>query len=126
FDRNTCKIVRAKIDKALKEVGKELGISIDSAGGRFCDSTFNLKIEMKTLNEAGENKSDRDDYELYASSYPCDLDGTEFGKTFNHQGEEFEICGWKPKSRKYPVLGRSKRTGKTFKFNAEMVASLIK
>lgn len=40
------------------------------------------------------------------------------GDTFTQGMETYTICGWKPKSRKYPLLGK-KANGRTYKFPAK-------
>jgi hypothetical protein len=46
---------------------------------------------------------------------------TDLGAKVNLMGSAYEITGLMPRSRKFPVLAKALRTGKTYKFTANDV-----
>lgn len=48
-----------------------------------------------------------------------DPDGVKdcYGKTYQHCGTPVVVCGVRPRSRKYPILARNLRDGKTYKYS---------
>ena len=45
-----------------------------------------------------------------------------FGTTFSNRHGTYAICGVKPRSRKFPILGKHVATGKVYKFQEDDVA----
>jgi hypothetical protein len=119
FDRYTCRMLRAEIDAALKQVAEKHGISLRAGNARFGPDNMSMKLEAAIISSDGQVKSpERTDFERHAAMFGFKAD--DLGATFPFRGTTYEIVGLKVRSRKYPVLGK-RADGKTFKFNANDV-----
>jgi len=61
--------------------------------------------------------------EFRANCYKYGLTATDFGREFTSQGETYTLCGIKPRSRKYPFIGR-RIDGKQYKFSKHILDQL--
>ena len=118
FDRANLRVLNADIQAALTEVGKKHGITIALGTGRFSPNEYRSKITATTSAPVDAAVRARKEFEEYAGAFF--LKPSDFGQTFVVGGKQYTICGIKPKSRQYPVLGRNAR-GKVFKFAASDV-----
>jgi hypothetical protein len=110
--------LRGEIDAALKEVGERHGITIKAGNGHY-GATGDLKLVLTPKTASGETQSKEElDYKQWHAVYNLPVDG--LGKRFLNAGTEYTICGMKPSSRSYPVLGR-RGDGRVFKFPVSIV-----
>ena len=126
FDKDNLKTVLQTINSALERAEEELGISL-SIGNISYDSNGNgitTKLEGAVVNGDGQamDKMARD-FIQYARFQP-DLEPDDLFKTFEQGGKTFKIVGWKPRSKKYPVICESE--GGSYKFPADLVALRLK
>ena len=49
-----------------------------------------------------------------------------YGREFTNGSDTFRICGYKPKSRKYPFIAENVATGKRYKFMTHTVSGGLK
>jgi|GEM_PF-716710 len=116
FDRSTCRLLRNELDATLKSLADKYDISIKAGGARFSSDNATFKLEIATKGSDGQvNSREKTDFEIYAGVFGFKSD--DFGATFRLYGEDYTIIGLKPRSRKYPVLGKRK-DGKVYKLNA--------
>ena len=116
FTQQTCRAVDKAIEDALKQVEQQFGISINVGGGSLSDHEFTTKLTVRT---GDGSDAARKQFELYAFRFG--LNDSDFGKTFTAQGEQYQVTGIKPRSRKYPVIAKNVRTGVDYKFPASMI-----
>lgn len=126
FDKDNLKTVRQTINSALERAEEELGISL-SIGNISYDRNgngFTTKLEGAVVNESGQamDKQVRD-FIQYARFQP-DLEPEDLFKEFEHDGTIYKIVGWRPRSKKYPVICESE--GISYKFPADLVALRLK
>jgi hypothetical protein len=60
-----------------------------------------------------------EDFKLYCHRY--NLTPDDLGKEFSICADTYIIEGCKPRSSKYPILGKNVKTGKVYKFPASQV-----
>lgn len=115
FDKTNLRRLSADLQAALDAVAKQHGISIVLGSGRFSPTEYRAKITASTTLPANAEDRARKEFEEHAGAFF--LKPSDYGQTFVIGGKQYTICGIKPKSRQYPVLGRNAR-GKVFKFAA--------
>ena len=119
LDRPTVKHIKKRLETAVKPLAEELGLAIEIGSCTFSASNcrFHLKVSVldcdgKAITE--ESESFRSNAKLFG------LEPDDLGKEFVFRGQSYNICGLKPKSRKYPVIARS-NNGKDYKFACRTV-----
>jgi hypothetical protein len=123
FTPSNIRSVRARVIEALKEVEKELGITITDGSARYSETTLSLKLEMG-LGVGPENTASAQMFKQLATRYG--LQPEDFGRRFMSQtGELYEITGLKPTRPKYPISATEVATGRAFKFTADVVRNGI-
>jgi hypothetical protein len=119
FDRTACRLVSGKTVEALEALAADLGLSVERGNGKFDSTSFTLKIVFSVTGEDGQARTPEvEDFKRYAQFHGLSPD--DLGRTFTANGTNYEICGLKPKSRKYPILGKTVR-GAVYKFSADSV-----
>jgi hypothetical protein len=123
LDKPTVTYIRKRLKAAFKPLAEELGVAIDLGNCTFRASNcrFQLKIAVLDSN-GGAITEDSDSFRQNAKLFgfePADL-----GKEFTFQGQLYTICGFRPKSRKYPVIARS-CNGKDYKFACRSVLEAL-
>lgn len=114
FDKAECKRVASAAESLLKIWAADNGLHVEVRGGTYADSSYSMKVEWSVVSEDGViNTRAMLDWKRYAAMY--DLDPEWLGAEFMSRGISFTVCGFSPRSRKYPVLAK-RADGKTFKF----------
>lgn len=120
FDRNNTRIVREKLQEAVRGIEEELGIQIKFGNASFSNSIVTIKTECAIKGAEGEIVGQAaEDFKKLAELYGLKPD--DLGKEFDHMRDTFTIIGLKPKSKKYPILAKEKYSKKVFKFPARAV-----
>lgn len=112
--RPECKIIREAVDLALKEALAELGLKATTGNMTFDGEKVTTKLTISVADY------DADETEFKKGCWKFDLKPTDFGRKFESNGEVYTICGLKPRSHKYPIIGR-RADGKKYKFPARVV-----
>jgi len=123
IDRHACRLLKAKLQAALDldNLGfKELGVDVQVGSARFSSSSATFKVEVSIVAADGTVETKTvSDFKRCAQLWGLQPD--DFGRTFRSRGIAYEICGGKPGSYKYPILGKRVPDGKVFKFPADVV-----
>ena len=98
--------------KNSKELA-ELNINLELGNGRYGNETGTFKLNVISMQNGKVVPKEEIDFKN--ECYRFGLEKEHLGQKFMCQGEEFEICGLKPRSYKRPILAKTK-TGKTYKF----------
>ena len=98
------KLLATEIEEAVQSVAKKHGIQIKRGRGVYGGANATLKLEIATMGTGGQVQTrEAEDFKLYAKLYGMEAD--DLGKEFtDFDGEVYKITGFKPRSRKYPVL----------------------
>lgn len=115
MDRETVKIIAAKVEAAVRGVAEEHGVQITYKGGNYCESSALLKLEVAEIRCGEAVTREAEDFRRNANL--VGLQPEDLGREFRDwSGDTYKIVGLKPSSRKYPILVKNLRTSKTFKF----------
>ena len=116
LDRQTLQIVSIKMDQALAAL-EEIGIHARTGHISYQDQNATVKVEISVMGENGEVVTkEQTDYDLYREMRGLPERGTQF----TSRGTLYTITGFRPRSRKYPVMA-TRMDGKTFKFPIDNV-----
>jgi hypothetical protein len=119
MNRDTARAIERQALALLAPLESDGQLKVAVKGGTIGKTFVNLKIEFAEVGKDGVAESrEAADFKAMAKFYGLSAD--DLGKQFVSRGERFEIVGLKPKSQKFPILGRN-RTGKVYKFPAESV-----
>ena len=119
MNRDTARAIERQALALLAPMERECQLKIAAKGGSIGTTFVTFRIEFAEVGEAGVVESrEAADFKALAKFYGLGTD--DLGKPFVIRGERYEIVGLKPKSHKFPILGRN-RNGKVYKFPAESV-----
>jgi len=119
LDRNTVKMISNDIEKALGDVANKYNVVINRGNASFTSDNMTLKLNVSTIgNDGNVMTKEATDFNTYAS-----MNGVtkSLGDIITHGGHNYKLVGWKPRSKKYPVLVEKITTGKKFKFSISLV-----
>ena len=135
MDKATAKNIAEAAKKALDAVAKEFGLDVNYKGGNYDPSlgTFAPKFEFSASDSA------KREFELSIravtvegkklNEFMHELDNPftadDWNATFFSGGVTFTLCGVNLRAPKYPLLAKSAKDGKTYKFNAKAVAKAL-
>lgn len=115
--RSEAKTFRTKLDNALKTLAKETGYKLEVGSISFGANNFSAKIKGAEISDDGIAKTpEREALKFTEFNY---------GDRFQWGTETYKITGYKRRSRKYPVLAESEKTGRTYKFQADSVRAYM-
>ena len=87
------------------------------------DGTATFKLDVGSIVDGKMKTQEAADFERYASLHG--LQPTDLGRVFILGKHQYEITGLKPRSRKFPILGRKIGTQTVFKFRPITVKNFI-
>lgn len=119
FDRARCREIREALDGNLQPLSKRLGLAIRVGSATFTSNNIRFKLEVFANGEAGSPEADA--FRIYCSRYG--LQPEDLNKPFNWGGKQYVLTGCKPRSTRFPLLGRSP-DGKVFKFPADIAGTI--
>ena len=120
FDRPALKALRVSLNSALAKVAAEHGISISAGNISFTSETATIKLNAGVINASGVTVTkEAKDFARYKSL--VGLGALNVGDTIDLQGDEYTISGYKPRSKKSPVLVTKVSNGSTYKVSVDMV-----
>jgi hypothetical protein len=104
------------IEQALEPVGDDFGMAVKVGAITFGSTNCHMKIEFGTVSEDGEiDTKQAVDFRQRAPMYG--LESSDLHRTFQAPtGLEYKIIGLNTRSRRYPILARATKGGKTYKF----------
>jgi len=117
MNRDTARTIERRVLTLLAPLENDGQLKISPKGGTMGSTFVTLKIEVAEVAKDGTTASrEAADFKAWAKFYGLHAD--DLGKEFVDRGERYEIVGLKPKSHKFPILGRN-RNGTIYKFPAE-------
>ncbi len=119
MNRDTARAIERQALALLAPMEGDGRLKIAVKGGSIGTTFVNLRIEFAEVGEGGVAESkETADFKALARFYGLSAD--DLGRQFVFRGERLTIVGLKPKSPKFPILGRN-GSGKVYKFPAESV-----
>ena len=119
LDKPTVKYIGKRLKTAVKPLAKELGVMIDLGNCTFQTSNCRFQLKVAVLDPNGKPITEEID-SFRSNAKLFGLEPEDLGKEFVFRGQSYTICGFKPKSRKYPVIAQSDN-GKNYKFACQSV-----
>lgn len=111
FDKKNLKDINEKVVKAVEDVLKDTGISVQFGGGRYTDLEYKLKLTLTTKSEDGLNPAEKDFID-YGINYG--LEPQMLGATINISGKSYKIAGLYPNRKKNNVSLINVKNGKSY------------
>ena len=119
FDRVRCREIHDSLDEALQAVGKRLGVTVRLGGATF--TSRNIRFKLEIFENADTDSPEAEDFHTYCARYG--LQPEDLGKTFTWGGKQYVLVGCKPRSTRFPLLGRDP-DGKVFKFPIDIAGNI--
>ena len=123
LDKSTMQYIRKRLKATVEPLAKELGVVIDLGSCTFQTSNCRFQLKVAVLDCDGKAITEEADA-FRRSAILFGFESADLGKEFTFQGQPYAICGFKPKSRKYPVIARS-GNGKDYKFACRTVLEAL-
>ena len=118
FDRQSLRALRVDLDQAMATIASKYGIQLSAGNISFTSETATIKVQLQVLVKNGTVVTkEAKDFDRYKGL--VGLGSLNVGDTIQLQGKEYTISGYKPRSKKSPVLVT--RDGRSYKVSVEMV-----
>ena len=119
FDRQSLRALRVDLDQAMATIASKYGIELSAGNISFTSETATIKVAAGVIKNGTVVTKEAKDFDRYKGL--VGLGSLNVGDTIQLQGKEYTISGYKPRSKKSPVLVT--RDGKSYKVPVEMVKS---
>lgn len=117
FDRQSLRALRVDLDQAMATIASKYGIELSAGNISFTSETATIKVAAGVIKNGTVVTKEAKDFDRYKGL--VGLGSLNVGDTIQLQGKEYTIAGYKPRSKKSPVLVT--RNGKSYKVSVEMV-----
>jgi hypothetical protein len=120
MNRANVRTIAAAAEAALRPIAERFGLTLKREGGSFdpAGGTFTFKAAFGCVTESGIPAGFAREAALFG------LTEADYGREFSTHNGTYKIIGIKLRNRKYPILGKCIRTGRTFKFQPTAVSKL--
>jgi hypothetical protein len=106
FDRPTLTKFRKDFSDAVKELEKNYGVKLDIGNISFNSEQFTSKLTTTIVREGEDPEKAKAMKEIKTYGFRYNITENDYGKVFTANGKVFTFVGLKPKSPKFPVLGK--------------------
>lgn len=117
FDRQSLRALRVDLDQAMATIASKYGIQLSAGNISFTSETATIKVAAGVIKNGTVVTKEAKDFDRYKGL--VGLGSLNVGDTIQLQGKEYTISGYKPRSKKSPVLVT--RDGRSYKVSVEMV-----
>lgn len=120
INKSTVQLLAEEATEALLAIAEAHGLTLKQERGSYDPDagSFTGKWSFVCVSEDGIPS----DFARNAALFG--LKAEDYGREFRTFGGTFTLCGIKPRNRKYPILGKCVRTGKTYKHMLAVVNQL--
>ena len=122
FDKSNIRAIQDDVRKALSAVADKYGIKLERKGYTYSPDHLPMGYRFITVETSEDGEvldSAAKDLDRYA--YRHGLGEGLYGREFTNGVDTFRVCGYKPKSHKYPFIAENVKSGKKYKFAAQTV-----
>ena len=109
-----------EVMEAARAIAQRRGMEVSREKADFTVEEFRLGLKFRTEDVDGVGVEERD---FIKNAVIFDLPEGAYKRWFSSQGEMFQLVALKPRNRKYPVIGLSKK-GRRYKFSREVLERL--
>lgn len=120
---NGMELVNA-LRQALQNAANDFGVTIELGTPRYDENRLTFKVEAFVAGNGNQGESSAA-IQFRAAATLLGLQPEDLGKTFQSRGDTYQIVGAKIANRKYPILAKNIKNGKTYKFTANDVRKLL-
>ena len=120
INKSTVQLLAEEATEALLAIAEAHGLTLKQERGSYDPDagSFTGKWSFVCVSEDGIPS----DFARNAALFG--LKAEDYGREFSTFGGTFTLCCIKPRNRKYPILGKCVRTGKTYKHMLAVVNQL--
>ena len=120
FNRPALKSLRVSLDAALAKVAAEHGISISAGNISFTAETATIKLNAGVIGSGGVAVTkEAQAFDQYKNL--VGLGSLNVGDAISIQGADYTISGYKPRSKRSPVVVTKVSNGSSYKVSVDMV-----
>ena len=120
FNRPALKSLRVSLDAALAKVAAEHGISISAGNISFTAETATIKLNAGVIGAGGVAVTkEAQAFDQYKNL--VGLGSLNVGDAISIQGADYTISGYKPRSKRSPVVVTKVSNGSSYKVSVDMV-----
>jgi hypothetical protein len=123
FTPTACRAFSDSIQAALQELADRHGLVLTMRGGKYTATSYAPKIEFAVKGEDGIVLNHEARTFQQMAPY-VGLQSTDLGRSFQHGGNAYTICGYASRGSKLPVLAK-RPDGRIFKFAPNTVKKLL-
>ena len=113
---------RWEYNETSRGLADKFQVNIKMGTIHYGENEFNFKTEVT---EKLVNGKPYEQHEFEKICWMYDLQKTDFGKPFNHEGKVFKICGIMQSKTKFPIRAKNVQTGKITYFRTLFVSHAI-
>ncbi len=117
FNAQSVAEFREKLRDHTQTLAAAHGLSVSKIKGRYSDYTCEFTLTFEEPLPDGVDPQ-RLEFEALADMY--NLTKKDYLRSFQVNGRQFQLAGFKPNNRKYPIIGISE-TGQRFKFERSVI-----
>lgn len=114
-----CKIIRKELELALGAALEDLGLKADFGNMTFSGNKVTTKLTVSVADYNAQKE------EFDNACYKYGLTPENYRDSFESNGERYELVGIKPRSHKYPFVGKRASDGKKYKFGKFILSQLL-
>ena len=120
FDRQSLRALRVDLDSAMATIASKYGIELSAGNISFTSETATIKVAAGIIGSNGRAVTpEAKAFDQYKSL--VGLGGLNVGDTIDLQGDMYTISGYKPRSKKSPVVVTKVSNGSSYKVSVDMV-----
>jgi hypothetical protein len=126
IDKGTVRMLLDESEEALGHIAMKHGIIVSRKHCTYSQTEVPVafKFVVPERSEDGEAVDPKEtEFRKYAARFGLQPD--DYGKPFKTYTGAYQVCGIKPRGRKFNVLGKETTSGKVFKFPAQQVKEAL-
>tara|TARA_B100000424_G_scaffold130850_1_gene99227 strand:- start:418 stop:846 length:429 start_codon:yes stop_codon:yes gene_type:complete len=118
FDKNNLTEMRIAINEALARVSENYNVDFKIGRISYESLGFSAKIDASLVIDGKTHTKESRDFLSLAEMYGCEFP---LGFKFDYNGVDYIVDGFKPRSRKFPVLATNQDTKASYKFPIDSI-----
>ena len=120
FDRTSLRALRVDLDSAMATIASKYGIELSAGNISFTSETATIKVAAGIIGSNGRAVTpEAKAFDQYKGL--VGLGALNVGDTIDLQGDMYTISGYKPRSKKSPVVVTKVSNGASYKVSVDMV-----
>ena len=120
FDRTSLRALRVDLDSAMATIASKYGIELSAGNISFTSETATIKVAAGIIGSNGRAVTpEAKAFDQYKGL--VGLGALNVGDTIVIQGADYTISGYKPRSKKSPVVVNKVSNGSSYKVSVDMV-----